>query len=145
MLLTVERVIILRSVAMFAETPDPILAAVASSMVEVEARAGDQIIKQDELGTSMYVIVSGRVRVHIGEQTLATLGDREVIGELAALDPEPRSASVTALEDTRLLRLEHDVLLELLTERVDVARGIIRSLCRRLRVASRTSVSQAKG
>ena len=41
----------------------------------------------------MYIIVSGRVRVHDGERTINELGEREVFGEMALLDPAPRAAS----------------------------------------------------
>ena len=65
--------------------------------------------------------------------TLAKLTEREVFGELAALDPEPRVASVTALEDTDLFRINQDALYELMAEHIEVARGIIHILCSRLR------------
>jgi CRP-like cAMP-binding protein len=81
----------------------------------------------------MYIIVRGKMRVHDGEKELAVLEDRTVFGELAALDPEPRSASITALEDTLLFRLDESSLYELMAEHVEVARGVIRVLCRRMR------------
>ena len=74
-----------------------------------------------------------RVRVHAGDTTVATLGERDAFGELSALDPELRSASVTAVDDTRLLCLDHEQLFELMSERIEVGRGIIRFLCRRYR------------
>src|ERR1043165_7440555 len=59
--------------------------AVAGS--EVHFGAGDRIMAEGEIGTSLYAIVHGAVRVHRGGQTLAQLGPGEVVGELAALDP----------------------------------------------------------
>ena len=76
----------------------------------------------------MYVIVSGKVRVHDGPRTIAELGERQVFGEMALLDREPRSASVTALEDTQLFRIEAEPFFELIDDRPEVARGIIRVL-----------------
>jgi len=66
---------------------------------------------------------------------LATLGDGEVFGEMAVLDPEPRMASVSAIEDTLLLRMDGSALQDLMTEYDEIARGIVRMLCRRLRAA----------
>lgn len=60
-----------------------------------------------------------------------------MFGELSVLDPEQRNASISALEDTTLLRLEHDALFELMSERVEVAHAIIRFLVRRYGRAGR--------
>lgn len=118
---------------MFGDTPDDVLADVAGLLRELAAKEGDPVIVQGDLGTTMYVVASGSVRVHNETTTLATLGERAVFGELAAIDPEPRSASVTAQEDTLLLALENGPLLELMGERPEVAIGITRFLCRRVR------------
>ena len=133
MLLTIERVLILKSVAIFSHVPEEELVDVASAVEEVRVPAGGEILREGELGTSLYVIVEGRVRVHAGEREVAEFGEREVFGELAALDPEPRSASVTALEETLLLQLEGSRLQELLRERAELAQGILKELCRRIR------------
>ena len=133
MLLTIEKVIILKSVSIFAEIPDESLVEVASILEEVEFKAGEEILRKGDLGTSMYIIVNGRVRVHVEDMEMTTLGEREVFGELAALDPEPRSASITAIEDTHLFRIERGPLFELMTEHPEVAQGIIGVLCQRLR------------
>ena len=131
--MTIEKVITLASVSMFAEVPDELLVDVASVLEEVAVSAGEEIVHQGDVGTSTYIIVAGKVRVHDGMKELRLLGEGEVFGELAALDPEPRSASVTALEDTHLFRMEQAALLDLLTQHVEVARGILRVLCQRLR------------
>ena len=73
------------------------------------------------------------MRVHSGAHTLNQLKEREVFGEMALLDPEPRLASVTAVVDTRLLRLDQAPFYELLEDRIEVARGIIQMLSQRLR------------
>jgi CRP-like cAMP-binding protein len=84
----------------------------------------------------MYVVVSGRVRVFDGDKTLSELGEKEIFGELALLDPAPRSASVEASEDTRLFRLDGDVFAELMAGSLDVVRGVLHVLCDRLRKTS---------
>ena len=81
----------------------------------------------------MYIIIDGKVRVHDGDRVITTLEKRDVFGELAVIDPEPRSASVTATEETHIFRLDQDSLYELMAEHIEIARGIMRVLCRRLR------------
>lgn len=133
MLLTVERVVILKSVNVFQEIPEEYLAELAASLDEMEVQEGEMIMRKGEPGSEMYIIVEGRMLVHDGDRHIAELGSREVVGEMAALDPEVRSASVTALEDSFLFRVSQRMLSQLMAERSEVAQGIIHVLCRRLR------------
>jgi len=95
------------------------------------------VFENGDLGTSMYIIVEGKVKVHVGESVFATLGERTIFGELAALDPEPRTASITAIEDTYLFKLEQKALYELMSENSDISKGIFHVLCNRLREANK--------
>lgn len=131
--LTTETVNILKSVDLFAEASDEVLAEVTALAEEVAVSAGQTIIRRGDVGTSMYIIASGRVRVHIGERTLSYLRQRDVFGEMGLLDSEARVASVTATEDTRLLRLDQEPIYELMRERITFTRGIIRVLAKHLR------------
>ncbi len=133
MLSTIEKVIILKSVSVFAETPDEVLSEVAGLLEELEVETGETIFSKGDMGSALFVVVDGKVRVHSEGRTLRELGERDIFGEMAALDPEPRSASVTAVAPTRLFRLEQEALYELMADRIEVARGVIRVLCRRLR------------
>ncbi len=130
---TIERVLVLKGVDIFAETPDAVLADVATACDELVVAPDETIFNKGDLGESLYVIVSGRVRVHDGAVTVSELGEADVFGEMALLDPEPRSASVTALEETRLLRLAEEPFQELLQEQSEIAQSIIKVLTRRLR------------
>lgn len=132
MLLTLEKVLILKSVSIFKKIPEETLAEVAMSLKYVQADKGKTIFTKGELGRSMYIIIDGKVSVHDGERQITTLGQREIFGELAALNPEPRMFSVTALEDSHLFRLEYETLHELISDHVDLATGIIQVLCQRL-------------
>jgi len=132
MLLTLEKVLILKSVSIFRNIPEETLAEVALTLKYVKAPAGRRIVTKGELGRSMYIIISGQVKVHDGDKDIAHLGPRQIVGELAALNPEPRSASVTAVEDSHLFRLDYETLHELISEHVDLATGIIQVLCQRI-------------
>lgn len=138
MLSIVEKKQILRTVNLFTETPDEILDEVARLLEEVVCPAGETLFQQGDYGDAMYIIIEGRVRVHSGGRTLATLEKGSVFGEMAALDPEPRSASISALADLRLLRLERVPFTGLITSRPEITTGIIHILCQTLR--ARTTV-----
>lgn len=133
MRLTLEKILILKSAELFSAVPEEDLAPVAAILDEVDVETGQDVIVEGDIGTAMYIIVEGRVCVHRGDQDLAMLGAREIFGELAALDPEPRSATVTALEQTQLLKLSAAPLLELLGDNPAVMQGILKVLCRRIR------------
>jgi AAA family ATP:ADP antiporter len=133
---TIEKVLVLKSVSIFSDTPDEILADVASLLEEVEVDAGEPVFQKGDVGTALYIVVEGRVRVTSQDRVLAELGPRDIFGEMAALDPEPRSASVSALEPTSLFRLEQESLYELMADRIEVVRGVIRVLCGRLRTVT---------
>jgi CRP-like cAMP-binding protein len=132
-MLTIEKVILLKSVPMFAEASEDTLADVASILEEVEVPAGQVVFERGAAGDSMYVVASGRVRVYDGDRVITDLGDREIFGELALLDPEPRFASIRALDDTRLLRLDRESFAELMAGNIEIVRGVLHVLCERLR------------
>jgi hypothetical protein len=133
MLSTLEKVFVLKAVDIFAETPEEALAEIASILEEVEVKSGETIFEKGDPGQSMYVIYEGQVRVHDGDQTWNELGSRDIFGDMALLDTETRSASVTALEDTHLLRLDQAPFYELMADQNEVSWGIIRVLVQRIR------------
>ncbi|MBC8332157.1 MAG: cyclic nucleotide-binding domain-containing protein [Anaerolineae bacterium] len=133
MMLTIEKVLILKTVSIFAETPDDLLAELAAYLEERHVAAGQVIFEKGDPGDSMYIIVAGKVRVHDGGRTLNELSDRDVFGEMALLDPAPRSASITASEDTYLLCLDHDPFYEAVDTRSEIARGVIQVLSQKIR------------
>ncbi len=133
MLITIEKVIILKRVSIFSSISDETLAQLALVMSEEELDSGEQLFAKGDLGEDMYVIISGKVRAHDGETTYNFLEDKDIFGEMAVLDPRPRVASITAVEPTRLLKLDRQSLYELMDKHTEVAHGIIRVLCSHLR------------
>ena len=133
MLLTIEKVLVLKSVSIFSEIPDDVLAIVANALKEADFSTGEVVFEEGDIGSCMYIIVEGKVRIHDEERTIAELGPREVFGDMAVLDAEPRSASATAEEDSKLLQLGQDVFYELMSDHVAIVRGVSRLLSQRLR------------
>jgi CRP-like cAMP-binding protein len=136
----VERVAALHRVQMFAGIPGRVLAAVAEAAVEERASQGDVLMEEGAVEAHLYAIVEGRVRVHRDGRALGELGPGATVGELAVLVPAPRSASVTALEPTLVLRVDQLVFDELLVEWPELAHGVIEELVSRLR--ARTALDE---
>jgi len=133
MLSTVERVIVLKSLSMFAETPDEALVELADLLQELLVQPGHVIVREGETGDSLYIIVDGKVEVVDDNRVLNQLGARAVFGELSMLDSSPRTATVRALEETSLLRLDQTSFYEIMSDYVEVAMGTIQLLTRNLR------------
>lgn len=133
MLSLVEKVLILKSAPLFAETSDSVLAELAD-LVEEESFEADQVIfNKGDAGDSLYVIVSGSVKVWDGDRLLNELKEGDAFGELALLDPEPRLGTVRAAEPTHLLRLGASSFSEVLDSQPEVSSAILRVVTKYLR------------
>ncbi|RYF96910.1 MAG: cyclic nucleotide-binding domain-containing protein [Chitinophagaceae bacterium] len=142
-LLLVEKVLILKSLSIFRDTPEHILADLAPLMQEEEFEQNTLIFPEGEIGDCMYIIYHGDVKIHKGGTTLAILKEKEVFGELALLDAEVRSASATTNSDCVLFRIEQEPFYELIENRPEVAKGFIKILCQRLRAQNEKSIAAA--
>jgi CRP/FNR family transcriptional regulator, cyclic AMP receptor protein len=133
MLTSVDRLLFVRGVPIFQELRDDFLVRLASVMEELSFPAKYSIFTQGQEGRSLYIVVSGQVRVHIGNQELAQLGPGTCFGEMSLFDAEPRSASVTSLAPSECLVLTQQQLYEAIEETPGIAVNIIRLLSRRIR------------
>lgn len=123
--------------------PEDIIGRLALDTEELTIQAGDTVFSKGEVGSAMYFLVDGRVRIHDNDIVLKQLGTGEVFGEIAALSSELRTASVTAETNCTLYRLEQERFYDALSERPDAARGIIKALCERERAMVSDATSQA--
>jgi CRP-like cAMP-binding protein len=142
MLSTVEKVLFLKSVDLFSRIPGEDLSQIAGIAQQVSFEQGQLIIQEGEIGDSLFLILEGQVMVHRLGQEISRLGEKESFGEMSLLDNEPRSASVTAVTDVSCLKVERDDFFELMSEKIEIAHGIIRTLTQRLREADRRLASQ---
>jgi predicted acylesterase/phospholipase RssA/CRP-like cAMP-binding protein len=94
---------------MFGHVDPALLAELAAEFELVALYGGETLFRQGDAGDSLYIVVTGRLRVTTvanGEETvLAELGAGETVGEMAVISGEPRSATVYAMRDTQLARL----------------------------------------
>lgn len=93
----------------------------------------DVIIEKGAPGDSMFAILSGRVSVHDGSHKFGELERGECFGEYALIDREPRSASITALEDTQLIKIPYQAFMDLMYTAPGFSRGILAVLIKRHR------------
>ena len=96
----------LKNVSIFKEVAPQSLAAIALVLKSQALDAATNVFKKGDSGTSMYIIEEGRVKVHDEDYVFNELTIGDVFGEYALLDTESRSASITTISPTRLLKLD---------------------------------------
>jgi CRP-like cAMP-binding protein len=139
-LLLIEKVLLLKSISLFEETPETVLAELAEILEEEEFEKSKSIFSAGDDAHCMYIIFKGEVRIHKGEHTFAVLKENEFFGELSLLDTETRSASATTNTETLLLKIDQEPFYELMESRIEVAKGIIKTLCRRLKAQNEKAI-----
>jgi CRP/FNR family cyclic AMP-dependent transcriptional regulator len=107
----------------------------------VRLNEGTTVFRQGDLGGSMYVIRSGKVRVlkeaHGRQREVTTLGPGDFFGEMAVVTGRPRSATAEVVEEAELLKVPADKLQEMVAGTGEVAIRLIRHLAERLENANR--------
>lgn len=139
-LTTMDKITFLKQSQFFAALPLEELYHIASSMQEETVRADTTVIQEGTLGDKMYIVVRGQLEVRKAAedeadktQRVALFAEREVFGEMALLDDEPRSASVVTIEDVHLLSLERSSLERILRRYSSIAFNMMRILSQRIR------------
>jgi signal transduction histidine kinase len=127
---------VLRGLPYFSDLPQGLLDQVCRESEQINVDAETTIIEEDSLSEDMFVIVEGELRVTKQgtdrEVVLATLGPGEVVGEIALLDNAPRTASVTAISPSSLIRIPANAFEDLI-EDSRVVRRMFRTVTSRLR------------
>ena len=128
----------LRKIGLFSSVKDEDLERVASILIERRFPKHKTIVEEGLPGDYMYIIREGRVSVSKlsddgREKILEFLETGDFFGEMSLLDNAPRSASVRALTDARVLALSRNEFLNVLRRSPDLAMAVIQELTRRLR------------
>jgi len=103
-----EGVELLGSTPLFAPLARPLLESVAARMVRVEVPAGQAVVREGDVGDRFYVIESGSLAATFEGRPLSTMGPGDCFGEIALLRDVPRTATVTAVEDSVLQAVERE-------------------------------------
>src|SRR6056297_1176428 len=128
-----EKVNIIKSVSIFKSATPDIFEEIADSLEEISIDKDEVVFHKGDLLNAMYLIAEGSVVAHDGEYEFARFSENEYFGEYSLIDSSVRSATVTALEETRLFRLDKSVFDDIITKNVDIAKAVLKSLIKRLR------------
>jgi len=127
-----EKTLALRTIPLLSTITDSGLAKIASLSSEHNLRKDDVLVAEGDLGTSMFLILDGQMRVEVKGDTVDTISAPNVLGELAAIRPAPRTATIVANTRSRVLVLEQRQLYDLLWNRGEVLAVMIDLLVSRL-------------
>ena len=116
------------------------LALIARAAKEVVHRQGTTIAREGERGIGLFLILEGQCEVTIGGKRKAKLGPGDFFGEIALLDGGPRTASVTALTNVKLIGITGWVFRGLLMEHPSIALKTLEAVAGRLRSVSKEPV-----
>jgi CRP/FNR family transcriptional regulator, cyclic AMP receptor protein len=143
-MLIIEKVLLLKNSEIFNNCRESDLMEIASICHEIYLDKKINIFKKGEAGNCMYFIHTGEVSIHDEQHQLAVLTENEIFGELSLLDSDTRSASATTLSDCTLLKIEQEAFYDLVATNTDILKGIMRTLCKRLREQDRITVEMKK-
>lgn len=99
----------------------------------VTVAAGDPIFREGDEGTVMYVLLAGTADVIVGDTLVEEASPGALLGEMAVVDMSPRSATVVANTDCRLLPIDARQFDLLVRETPEFARHVMRVIAGRLR------------
>ncbi|MBS1573885.1 MAG: cyclic nucleotide-binding domain-containing protein [Bacteroidetes bacterium] len=139
-MLLIEKVLLLKNSDIFSNCREADLVEIASICQESYFDKGITIFNKNDVGHCMYFIHKGSISIHDQQHQLAVLSENEIFGELSLLDSEARSASATTLSDCILLKIEQEHFYDVVATNSDILKGIMRTLCRRLREQDRITI-----
>jgi len=134
--------ILLKKVPIFAKIDKDDLKDIGSIAEVKKFKKDDMIFSEGDEGESMFIILSGMVKVFkvstSGQvKTLDIMEKGDFLGEMAILDKEIRSATVTAIEDTEVMVLKKSIFEKYIKTNPIISLKIMKALCARLRKADK--------
>ncbi len=126
-----------KDIALFTDLPESDLAALTSHATARRYKKNTIVVTKGDDSDSLYVILSGRLRVYLDDEqgneiTIRNLEPGEAFGELALLSGEPRAANVVTLQDSELSVVSKQDFMSCLTSNPSIAFRIIKSLVERI-------------
>ncbi len=123
----------LSNISFFSEVNKASLKHLSTVLEEETFRKNKLVFEKDSVGEYMYIIVSGSVKVHEKNHVFGHMLAGECFGEYALIDNNKRSASITTLEETTVLKIDRAHFFELISNDIGFSQGILSVLIKRHR------------
>jgi len=131
-----NKVVLLRKVAFLNGLSAQQLNQVARLADEVEVEAGRKLVRAGDTGRELFIIVDGEAVVRPPRGRVIKLGRGDFFGEMSLIDGAPRSATVEAATEMRLLVVGQREFWQLLATAPSIGRRIMAAMAERLREAN---------
>jgi len=135
-----EAVAAIKRIPLFAGFDASTLKLLAFSSSYLTLRPGEVLFRQGDPSDSVYLVDDGEVEVvgyHEGHEVIiARLGRHQLLGEMGVFRSGPRTATLRAARETKLLRFEADIFLQLVTGNADAALAVMRNLSDKLAMST---------
>lgn len=118
---------------------DDQLRSIANLASERLLQPGDALCHEGEKGDDLFIVIEGEFQVTVGGERLAEIGPGSVIGEMGLIQPRPRSATVEAIQPSRVAAISQGALRQELTENGDLGFVILCNVARLLSDRLRTA------
>jgi CRP/FNR family cyclic AMP-dependent transcriptional regulator len=130
-----------RKAPLFTALDDASAASLRASMSGVKLSRGQTLFKEGDAGDRLFVVVDGKLKLGTTsndgrENLLSILGPGDMFGELSLFDPGPRTATATAVVDSKLLALANYQVIGWVKEHPQVSLQLLGRLAQRLRKAN---------
>jgi hypothetical protein len=136
---SLDTILFLKDVSLFDALTNPQLTEVARLAESCELVGGKPLFMAGDTVDYFYIVRVGLLRVLKNDVEVARIGPGECVGEMAVLAGIDRTATVEAIEDTRLLRFDAEDFLALLETYPEIGRALLRALVRRLAAQTRSA------
>jgi len=128
----------LKVVPIFSDINENALQLILAKSRSLNFRKGSILMTEGETGESLYLILSGKVKIFVSDEngselTLFIEGPGSYIGEISLLDDAPRTASAITLEKTEVISISKSAFIEVITQNPEIAFNIIKALTQKLR------------
>jgi CRP-like cAMP-binding protein len=132
---------VVRRAPLFTAIDDASAASLRASMTGVKLSRGQILFKEGDAGDRLFVVVDGKLKLGTTsndgrENLLSILGPGDMFGELSLFDPGPRTATATAVVDSKLLALANDQVIGWVKDHPQVSLQLLGRLAQRLRKAN---------
>lgn len=128
---------LLKEIPFFADVPEPSLEEIVPHLEWVKLSSGDILFEQGASSPGFYVVVFGRLIASVadgeGQKVVGEITRGECVGEMGFITNDPRSASVTAVRDSYLLRMNQEVFESFVGEHPQQMRNVTTVLIQRLK------------
>jgi CRP/FNR family cyclic AMP-dependent transcriptional regulator len=126
------KVELIKRVPLFSRLSKKELGDVAHIADELDLPAGKVMATEGDRGREFFVLLEGEAEVKKGEQQINTMREGDFFGEIALVTKMPRTASVTATSDVRVLVINEPDFAALIKRSPEVARGVAEALAERV-------------